>query len=86
MLLPLARRKTSWVAYCDACLVGSPVITFDAPNLARSWAVQRLRGLGWMHVVPEGLGASGRALADAGWTGETYCFDCAGNLRMRRRA
>jgi hypothetical protein len=29
MLLPLARRKTSWVAYCDACLVGSPAITFD---------------------------------------------------------
>ena len=89
MLLPLTRRRTSWAAYCDACLVGSPVITVDDPqlgHLARAWAAQRLGGMGWFHVAPDGLGPSGREMAATSWTGETFCFECAGNMRMRRRA
>ena len=83
MLMPLTRRKTSWAAYCDACLIGSPAFTFDAPPLARSWAINKLRALGWVHLAGPGLPAQGRALAEASWTGETYCFECANNAKMR---
>ncbi len=86
MLLPLSRRKTVWAAYCDACLIGSPVVTFDAPHLSRAWAVSKLRALGWLHVAPRGLPDEGHRMSESAWTGETFCIDCASNQRMRKQA
>lgn len=85
MILPLTRRRTSWAAYCDECLIGSPVIVFDAPHLARAWTVEKLRGLGWTHVAARGLPPDGLKLAESAWTGETFCFECSA-VRARRRA
>jgi len=87
MLVPLSRRRTVWAAYCDACLVGSPPIPFDAPHLARQWAIGKLGALGWTHVMPPNLPPAGARIAAAAWTGETFCFECSSRAaRMRKPA
>jgi hypothetical protein len=85
MLMPLSRRKTTWAAYCDNCLIGSPVIVWDDPRSARLWAVAKLGALGWSHLVSPEVPASGKAIAEQAWTGETYCFECS-SVRARARA
>lgn len=73
---------TNYAAYCDACLRGSEVITFDAPPVARFWAIERLRGRGWVHEPPGGLDTAARQEAERNWSGSTYCIDCASNVRF----
>ena len=69
--------NTNYAAYCDACLRGSEVIIFDAPNIARFWAIERLRGGGWKHIPPEDLDTRARQECERMWSGATYCIDCA---------
>ena len=77
---------TNYAAYCDACLRGSEVITFDAPPIARFWAIERLRGAGWLHLVEEeDLDTRARQECERLWTSATYCIDCASKTAMRWR-
>jgi hypothetical protein len=85
MLVHLSRRKTTWAAYCDECLIGSPVIAWDDPRSSRAWAVAKLRALGWTHAVPPDLPEAGQRVAESAWTGETFCFECTA-ARARARA
>ena len=78
MLLPLT--PTRHAAWCDRCLRGSEVITFDAPTVARFFAIERLRGAGWLHVAPVG---PGRDDSERQWSAETYCPECSGSLSGR---
>ena len=75
MLLPLSRTRHA--AWCDRCLRGSEVITFDAPTVARFFAIERLRGAGWVHVPPRPLAREARQDAERLWSAETYCPECA---------
>jgi hypothetical protein len=75
MLLRLSH--TRYAAWCDRCLRGSEVITFDAPNVARFFAIERLRGAGWAHAAPRDLPRDARQDAERLWSAETYCPECA---------
>ncbi len=86
VLLPLT--PTRFAAWCDRCLRGSEVITFDAPTVARFFAIERLRAGGWVHVGDEALPLHARQDAERTWGGATYCVDCAldGASRVVRRS
>jgi hypothetical protein len=75
VLVPLT--PTRFAAWCDRCLRGSEVITFDAPPVARFFAIERLRGAGWVHVGDTMLPPPAREDAERLWSGATYCLDCA---------
>ena len=84
MLLSLSRTK--FAAWCNACLRGSSVLTFNAPLVARFFAIEQLRAEGWLHVADDRLPKQAREDAARMWTGETYCVDCACALRKKRSA
>lgn len=62
------------------------MITFDAPHIARFWAIERLRGDGWVHVPEKELDATARQDAERMWSCATYCMDCATSVVTRRSA
>jgi hypothetical protein len=84
VLMPLT--PTKFAAWCDRCLRGSEVIAFDAPPVARFFAIERLRGAGWLHVADASLDRSARQDADRLWSGATYCIDCASEVARGRAA
>ena len=61
------------------------MITFDAPHLARFWAIERLRGDGWVHVPEKELDVAGKQDADRLWSCATYCMDCASKAAGLRK-
>jgi hypothetical protein len=74
-------------AWCDRCLRGSPMHSFDAPLVARFFAVEELRAVGWVHACPKTLTPrSARDDAERAWSGATYCPECAARARARARA
>ncbi len=74
-------------AWCDRCLRGSPMHTFDAPLVARFFAVEELRAAGWVHVVDKSLATKGaRDDAERAWSGATYCPECSARARARAHA
>jgi hypothetical protein len=88
MLMPLSR--TSYAAWCDACLRGSEVVTFPGALVARFVAIEQLRGEGWVHEAEahteKELTKALREEAERSWTGATYCVECATSARMRASA
>jgi hypothetical protein len=83
MLMPLSR--TSYAAWCDACLRGSEVVTFPGALVARFVAIEGLRGQGWVHEAEKDLAKAAREEAERSWTGATYCVECATSVRMRAK-
>ena len=83
-MMRLSRDRRTWAAWCDRCLIGSYASTHADAQIARRFAVEQLRSLGWTHDVPTGLPPDGRHIAESAWTGETFCFECSG--RRRREA
>ncbi len=79
--MPLSR--TSYAAWCDACLRGSEVVTFAGALVARFVAIEALRAEGWVHEAEKGLDERAREEAERSWTGATYCVDCATSAKMR---
>ena len=79
--MPLSR--TSYAAWCDACLRGSEVVTFPGPLVARFVAIEALRGQGWVHEAEKGLDKRAREEAERSWTCATYCVECATSTKMR---
>jgi hypothetical protein len=75
---------------------------FDAPLVARFFAIEELRAAGWRHVVdpalppddppgggstaPPRIGRSARQDAERMWSGATYCPDCSARAAARARA
>ena len=63
---------------------------FDAPLVARFFAIEELRAAGWLHVLEtpprvgsattNGAGKRARDDAERMWSGATYCPDCAARL------
>jgi hypothetical protein len=86
MMMPLERGKRTWAAFCDRCLIGSFPFTHDDTRIARRFAVEKLRALGWTHEVPSGLPPGGRDAAEGAWTGETFCFECSAARRAMTRS
>jgi hypothetical protein len=69
-------------AWCDRCLRGSPMYAFDAPLVARFFAVEELRATGWIHDCGESRTTkSAREDAERAWAGATYCPECAARVK-----
>ena len=66
-------------------LIGSFAFTYEDVAIARRFAVEKLRALGWTHEAPSGLPPSGRDAAESAWTGETFCFECSAARRSEAR-
>src|SRR5580704_17848052 len=75
MLVPVSR--TRHFAWCDRCLRGSPMHDFDAPLVARFFAIEELRAAGWVHVPESTLGNHARQDSERNWSNATYCPECA---------
>jgi hypothetical protein len=61
--------------------------SFDAPLVARFFAVEELRAAGWVHACEKSLTTkSARDDAERAWSGATYCPECAARARARARA
>lgn len=64
---------------------------FDAPLVARFFAIEELRAAGWKHRAEASSSASGesplpkakRDDAERMWSGATYCPECAARVRAR---
>jgi hypothetical protein len=59
---------------------------FDAPLVARFFAIEELRAAGWKHrLEPAVLDLPERKREDAEriWSGATYCPECAARARAR---
>jgi hypothetical protein len=74
-------------AWCDRCLRGSPMHAFDAPLVARFFAIEELRASGWVHVCDKSLVTkNARDDAERAWSCATYCPECAARVRARGAA
>jgi len=71
-------------AWCDRCLRGSTMHTFDAPLVARFFTIEELRAAGWVHAPDKALTTkTAREDAQRAWSGATYCPECAARARAR---
>jgi hypothetical protein len=62
---------------------------FDAPLVARFFAIEELRASGWRHrpePAAAALSGSKRDDAERMWSGATYCPECAARAAARRQA
>ena len=59
---------------------------FDAPLVARFFAIEELRATGWKHRPDPALPNSKRDDAERMWSGATYCPECAARARARASA
>jgi hypothetical protein len=59
---------------------------FDAPLVARFFAIEELRAAGWRHALESLVSASKRTREDAErmWSGATYCPECSAQRRGER--
>lgn len=57
---------------------------FDAPLVARFFAIEELRAAGWKHVADKSLPKPKRDDAERMWSGATYCPECAARAAARR--
>jgi hypothetical protein len=78
--------RTRHFAWCDRCLRGSPMLAFDAPLVARFFAIEELRATGWKHAPAKELNKAQREDAERMWSGATYCPECAARAAARRSA
>jgi hypothetical protein len=87
VLVPVNRTKH--FAWCDRCLRGSFMYSFDAPLVARFFTIEALRACGWKHVVegvaPRPGDRRSRADAERMWSSATYCPECAAQLMNAKR-
>jgi hypothetical protein len=56
---------------------------FDAPLVARFFAIEELRTAGWKHRADATLPKPKRDDAERAWSGSTYCPDCAARAAAR---
>jgi hypothetical protein len=62
---------------------------FDAPLVARFFAIEELRAAGWRHrpgVAVGALSKQKREDAERSWSGATYCPECATAIANARRS
>jgi hypothetical protein len=63
--------------------------SFDAPLVARFFAIEELRAAGWKHrpdPVATALQKQKRDDAERMWSGATYCPECAARAAARAAA
>src|SRR5271168_2228759 len=84
VLVPVSR--TRHFAWCDRCLRGSPMFAFDAPLVARFFAIEELRAAGWKHKADPAIAQLPKGKRDDAermWAGATYCPEGAARAAAR---
>jgi len=61
------------------------MLAFDAPLVARFFAIEELRGAGWKHRPDATLHGEKRDDSERMWSGETYCPECAARALAKGR-
>jgi hypothetical protein len=61
------------------------MLSFDAPLVARFFAIEELRASGWKHRPERTLPGGKRDDAERMWSGATYCPECAAAAAARAR-
>jgi hypothetical protein len=59
---------------------------FDAPLVARFFAIEELRSAGWKHRSDPTLPKTKRDDAERMWSGATYCPECTARAAARAAA
>jgi hypothetical protein len=61
------------------------MLSFDAPLVARFFAIEELRASGWKHRPEAALPTKKQQDAERMWSGATYCPECAARAAARGR-
>ncbi|MGO8998028.1 MAG: hypothetical protein ACLQVI_32300 [Polyangiaceae bacterium] len=62
------------------------MLVFDAPLVARFFAIEELRAAGWKHRPDAMLPKEKRDDAERMWSGATYCPECSARAAARASA